>query len=103
MHDYTEMRKQSGYSVNQTLDAPIMLFEIWELSEVFVALGLVLIFGVIFYEWALLCFLILLTLVGLPYLRKNFNKGIAFHYFYRRFGMHLPGIANPGGRARRSD
>ena len=103
MHDYTGMRKKLGYSVNQTLDAPIMLFEIWELSEVFVSLGLILIFGIIFYEWLILCILLSITLVGLPYLRKHFNKGIAFHYPYQRFGMHLPGLANPSGRTRVSD
>ena len=103
MHDYSEMRRKLGYSVNQTLDAPIMLFETWELSEVFVALGLILVFGVLFYEWTLLCVLLGVTLVDLPYLRKNFNKGIAFHYLYRRFGMRLPGLTNPGGRIRVSD
>lgn len=103
MHDYTEMRRKLGYSVNQTLDAPVMLFETWELSEVFVALIQILIFGVIFYEWLILCVLLGITLVGLPYLRKHFNKGMAFHYPYRRFGMHLPGLANPGNRVRVSD
>lgn len=103
MHDYSEMRKKLGYSVNQTLDSPIMLFEAWELLEVFVALGLVLIFGVIFYQWLLLCALLTVTLVGLPYVRRNFNKGMTFHYPYRRFGMTLPGLINPGERVQVSD
>lgn len=103
MHDYTEMRKRLGHSVNQTLDAPIMIFDTWELSEVFVALAEILIFGVVFYEWVPLCILLGITLVGLPYIRKNYNKGMAFHYPYRRFGMHLPGLSNPGGRIRVSD
>ena len=103
MHDYGDMRRKLGYSVNQTLDSPIMLFEIWELSEVFVALGLILILGVLFYEWTLLCILLGITLGGLPYVRRNFNKGMAFHYPYRKFGMQLPGLTNPGGRIRVSD
>ncbi len=103
MYDYTEMRRKLGYSVNQTLDAPIMLFETWELGEVFVALIEVLVFGIVFYEWTLLCVLLGVTLIGLPYLRKNFNKGMAFHYPYRHFGMQLPGLTNPGGRTRVSD
>lgn len=103
MHDYTEMRRRLGYSVNQTLDAPIMVFETWELSEVFVALTEILVFGVIFYEWSLLCLSLGITLIGLPYVRRNFNRGMTFHYPYRRFGMGLPGLANPGSGTRVSD
>ena len=103
MHDYTEMRRKQGYLVNQTLDSPILVFEFWELSEVFVALGLILIFGVLFYEWVLLCVLLILTLVGLPYVRRNFNRGMEFHSLYRRLGMNLPGLVNPKRRTRMSD
>ena len=103
MVDYTEMKRTLGRTVNQTLDSPIMLFEVWELSEIFVALFLILILGVLFYEWVLLCLLLAATLVGLPYVRRNFNKGMAFHYPYRHLGMHLPGLINPGGRTRVSD
>ena len=53
--------------------------------------------GVLFYEWFLLCLSLAVTLIGLPYVRRNFNKGMAFHYPYRRFKMHLPGLVNPGG------
>lgn len=95
MHDYTQMRRTLGYSVNQTLDSPIMIFDFWELTEVFVALFLILILGVVFYEWVLLCALLLLTLIGLPYVRRNFNKGMVFHYPYSRFNMRLPGLSNP--------
>ena len=103
MHDYTELRRTHGYLVNQTLDAPILVFEFWELSEIFVALGLILVFGVLFYEWALLCGLLTLTLIGLPYVRRHFNRGMEFHYPYRKFGMNLPGLVNPKWRPRMSD
>ena len=103
MHDYTEMRRSHGYLVNQTLDSPILVFEFWELSEVFVALGLILIFGVVFYQWLLLCLLLVVTLVGLPYLRRNFNRGMEFHYPYRKFGVSLPGLVNPKFRTQMSD
>lgn len=89
--------------VNQTLDSPILIFDYWELTEVFVALGLVLIFGVLFYEWFLLCALLVTTLIGLPYVRRNFNKGMEFHYPYRRFGMSLPGLVNPKFKTLLSD
>lgn len=103
MHDYSEMKRNRGYRVNQTLDAPILVFEFWELSEIFVALGLILIFGVLFYEWALLCCLLAVTLIGLPYLRRHFNRGMEFHYPYRKLGMSLPGLINPKFRTRMSD
>lgn len=103
MHDYSDLRRTQGHTVNQTLDSPIMLFDYWELSEIFVALFLILILGVLFYEWFLLCICLAVTLIGLPYLRRNYNKGMAFHYPYRHFGMRLPGLINPGTQRRMSD
>jgi len=81
MHDYSELRSTLGRPVSQTLDSPISLFD----------------------EWFLLCLSLAVTLIGLPYVRRNFNKGMAFHYPYRRFKMHLPGLINPGMRRRVSD
>ena len=103
MHDYSELRRTFGRQVSQTLDSPITLFDVWELSEIFVALFLILVLGVLFYEWFLLCLSLVVTLVGLPYVRRNYNKGMAFHYPYRRFKMHLPGLVNPGTRHPVSD
>ena len=103
MHDYSELRRTLGRPVSQTLDSPITLFDVWELSEIFVALFLILVLGVLFYEWFLLCLSLAVTLIGLPYVRRNFNKGMAFHYPYRRLKMHLPGLVNPGMRRRVSD
>ena len=103
MLDYEGLRKTAGRPVSQTLDAPITVFDIWELTDVFVALAMILIFGVLFYEWGVLVVLLALTLIGLPYVRKNFPKGMVFHYPYRRFGMSLPGLFNPYGRTKMSD
>lgn len=103
MVDYTEIKRRLGRPVNQTLDAPVMVLEFWELSEIFVALGLILVFGALFYQWALLCFLLVVTLVGLPYVRRNFNPGMAFHYPYSRFAMQLPGLMNPSVNRPMSD
>ena len=64
MHDYADLRRTLGRPVSQTLDAPIMLFDFWELSEIFVALFLILVLGVLFYEWFLLCASLAVTLIG---------------------------------------
>lgn len=103
MVDYTEMKRRLGRPVNQTLDAPVMVLEFWQLSEVFVALGLILVFGALFYQWALLCVLLAVALGGLPYVRRNFNRGMVFHWPYSRAGMQLPGLANPGADRPMSD
>lgn len=103
MLDYESLRKIAGHPVSQTLDAPITVFDIWELTDVFVALAMILIFGILFYEWALLVVLLSVTLIGLPYVRKTYPKGMVFHYPYRRFGMELPGLFNPYGRPVMSD
>ncbi len=103
MLDYEQLRRSHGHPVSQTLDAPIMVFDLWELTDIFVALAMILIFGVLFYEWALLVILLSATLIGLPYVRKNYPKGMVFHFPYKRFGMSLPGLFNPHGMPRVSD
>lgn len=50
MYDYTELKEKHGRKVSQTIDSPITVFEIWELSDVFIALFIILIFGVVFYS-----------------------------------------------------
>jgi len=103
MHDYSELKRKQGHAVNQTLDAPIIIFEFWEIGEIFFALFLILVFGVLFYEWLLMTVLLGMTLIGLPYLRRNFNKGMVFHYPYSRFKMTLPGLIQPRGKRIVSD
>jgi hypothetical protein len=89
--------------VSQTIDAPITIFDFWELSEAFAALGVILIFGVIFYSWGLMLLLLSLVLFVGPVIRQRNHRGIFFHYPYRRWGIQLPGIMNPKGRRKFSD
>ena len=103
MHDYTEIRRRHAVAVNQTLDQPIMVLESWELWEIFVALFWMVLFGAILSNWLLLFTLVAGTLIGLPYLRRHFNKGKAFHFVYSQFHVPLPGLIRPLGKARLSD
>ena len=101
------MRKQellkSKYSspVSQTIDSPIMVFDIWELGDVFVALFIILIFGVLFYSWGTMFLLLVLCLGAGPVIKKKFPKGIFFHWPYANLRMSLPGLVNPKGPSRR--
>lgn len=103
MYDYSEIRELHGRKVSQTIDSPIMVFEFWELSDLFIALFIVLIFGVIFYSWWTM-FTLLFLFLGLgPMIKRKNNKGIFLHYPYKRFGMSLPALINPKGRRKYSD
>ena len=87
--------------VSQTIDSPIMVFDIWELSDVFIALFIILIFGVLFYSWGTMFTLLVLCLGAGPVIKKKYPKGIFFHWPYARLQMSLPGLVNPRGRKRR--
>lgn len=87
--------------VSQTIDSPIMVFDFWELSDVFVALFIILIFGVLFYSWFTMFTLLSLCLGAGPVIKKKYPKGIFFHWPYARLRMDLPGLLNPRGNARR--
>ena len=102
-----QMRKQEllkykhSSSVSQTIDSPIMVFDFWELPDVFVALFIILIFGVLFYSWGTM-FLLLSICLGLgPIIKKKYPKGIFFHWPYARLRMALPGLVNPKGKIRK--
>lgn len=103
MHDYGKLKREHGSRVSQTIDSPITILDFWELSEAFAALFVVLVFGVVFYSWALMCCLLLLVLIALPMVRNRNNRGVFFHRPYRRFGMALPGLINPKRRRKFSD
>ena len=96
MHSYASMRVAYGNRVSQTIDSPIMIFDYWELSDAFAAIGVVLVFGVLFYEWGLVLG------VG-PAIRRRNEKGIFLHWPYRNLGVSLPGLVNPKGRRTYSD
>ena len=87
--------------VSQTIDAPIMVFDFWELPDVFLGLFIILIFGVLFYSWGTMFVLLLLCLGAGPVIKRKYPKGIFFHWPYARLHMDLPGLVNPKGLARR--
>ncbi|PIP93253.1 MAG: hypothetical protein COW00_02765 [Bdellovibrio sp. CG12_big_fil_rev_8_21_14_0_65_39_13] len=103
MYDYETLRESHGTKVSQTIDSPILVFDYFEMTEVFAALLVMLIFGVIFYSWSfMLLFLVLILGIG-PQLRRRNKKGIYFHWPYKKFHMSLPGLINPKGRKKYSD
>ena len=103
MHNYTQMKQKYGQEVSQTIDSPIMIFEFWEISDIFIALGVILIFGIIFYSWWTMFFLLLLILGLGPWIKKRNNRGIFLHWPYRHLGMSLPSLINPKGKRKYSD
>ena len=103
MHSYASMRIAYGNRVSQTIDSPIMIFDYWELSDAFAAIGVVLVFGVLFYEWGLMLALLALVLGVGPAIRRRNEKGIFLHWPYRNLGVSLPGLVNPKGRRTYSD
>ena len=103
MHSYDQIRKKFGTRVSQTIDSPIMIFDYWELGDAFAALLVVLIFGVVFYEWAVMVLLLALVLGVGPMIRRRNEKGIFLHWPYRTLGISLPGLINPQGQKTYSD
>jgi len=77
-----------------------MVFDFWELSDVFVALFIILVFGVMFYSWGTMLFLLIFCLWLNPIIKKKYPKGIYLHWPYARLQMNLPGIINPRGKTR---
>ena len=103
MYNYESMREKYGVRVSQTIDSPIMVFDYFELSEVFASLLIILLFGVIFYSWGTM-FLGLILILGVgPVVRRKNHKGIFFHWPYKKLHMSLPGLINPKGERKYSD
>jgi hypothetical protein len=103
MYDYSRLKKEHGTQVSQTVDSPIMIFDYFELGDAFVALAIVMIFGVALYSWGLMTVFLILVLGLAPIIRRRNNKGIFLHWPYRKFGVSLPGLVNPGDGRRYSD
>ena len=103
MHDYSRLKKDHGQQVSQTIDSPIMIFDYFELGDAFVALAIILIFGVALYSWGIMTLLLGLVLGFAPIVRRKNNKGIFLHWPYRKVGVSLPGLINPGEGRRYSD
>ena len=103
MHSYDSLKKHHGSKVSQTIDTPILIFDFWELSDAFIGLTIVLVFGVLFYSWGLMSFLLLLFLAVGPIIKRKNKPGIFLHWPYRKFWIELPGIVNPRGQRKFSD
>jgi hypothetical protein len=94
------LKAKYSSEVSQTTDSPIMVFDFWELSDVFIGLFIIMIFGVMFYSWGTMFTLLLLCLGAGPVIKQKYPKGIFFHWPYARLRMDLPGLVNPKGRER---
>lgn len=103
MHNYDELKKTHGCRISQTLDSPIMFVDLWELSDVLWSLVAILIFGLLFYSWWLLIASLIWILGIAPFIKRNTNKGYFLHWPYKKWGMNLPGLINPGANKRYSD
>jgi hypothetical protein len=103
MHDYSTLKRDHGNKVSQTIDSPILIFDFWELSDAFLALAIILIFGVVFYTWGIMFVLLILSLGVVPFIKRRNERGIFFHWPYRKFGLSLPGLVNPRGTRKFSD
>lgn len=103
MHSYQSLKKLHGSKVSQTIDEPILIFDFWELSDAFIGLMIVLVFGVLFYSSGLMTALLLLFLAVGPIIKRRNKPGIFFHWPYRKLWIELPGLINPRGQRKYSD
>jgi hypothetical protein len=103
MHDYAGLRDSRGSLVSQTIDSPVTIFDYFELGDAFVALVVILLFGVIFYSWGTMCVLLAVLLGVVPPLRLKYPRGILLHWPHRHLGVSLPGLFNPRGSRVYSD
>lgn len=103
MHSYAGIKLRHGNRVSQTIDTPIAIFDYWQLGDAFAALVVVLVFGVMLYEWLAMIALLLAVLVLGPVIRATNEKGVFLHWPYRHLGVSLPGLINPEGRKHYSD
>ena len=98
MHSYESLRQKHGRRVPQTVDSPILVFDYFELSDIFVSFAIVLVCGVLMYAWWLMIALLLLFLGAGPVIKRKHPKGIFFHWPYRHLKMSLPGLISPNER-----
>ena len=103
MYSYESLKEDHGVKISRTIDSPIVVFDYFELSEVFGALFVILIFGVIFYSWSSMFFFLGIVLGVAPQVRRRHPKGVFLHWPYRKLYMFLPGLINPKGPRRFSD
>lgn len=103
MYSYDSLRQSAGHRVSQTIDSPIMVFDYFELADVFIGLFIILFFGVVLYSWGTMLLLLVLFLGVGPIIKRRNEKGIYLHWPYRHLGMSLPGLINPKSERKYSD
>ena len=97
------MKKEHGNEIPQTIDTPITFLDYFDLWDLSLALLIILVFGVILYSWWAMIGLLIINLGILPKIKKKSNRGVFLHYFYKKFGLTLPGLMNPGRNKKYSD
>lgn len=103
MYSYEILKKEYGNPVSQTIDGPILFLDKLDLWDVGLALMIITVFGVILYSWWIMLLLLVLSLGIMPEIKRNNNRGVFFHWFYKKMGVTLPGLFNPKYRRRVSD
>ena len=96
MYHYDSMKIKHSKKVCQTINSPIMVFDYFELSDVALATICILFFGIVLYSFPLSVLSLVVTLGIIPIVKRRYPKGILFHIPYKKFGMSLPGLINPG-------
>ncbi len=103
MYSYQEMKSKHSRSVSKTLDEPIMFLDKWDLQDLSLCLGIILVFGIFLYNWTLMFTLLLVALFYVPHVKKKNNKGVFIHKAYKKLNVNLLGFINPKGRRKYSD
>lgn len=97
------LKQRHSRSISQTIHSPILVFDYWELTDVFAALTVIFIFGVLFYSWGTMLLLLALVLGFGPAIKRRYPRGIFMHWPFSRLHMSLPGLVNSKGSRRYSD
>jgi hypothetical protein len=80
-----EIRSSEKTATFRAIDEPILVFNRFELKEIFFALGATIFFGVVLGSWALAALAIAASLILMPKLRHRFPKGIFTRMLSDRF------------------
>ena len=103
MYDYSEFKIKHGTPVSQTVDEPIIFLNFWEIGDLCLGMIIILIFGTLFYAWWTMITLLIVAVVIVPIVKRNHNRGVFQHWFYKNLGLSLPSLMNPKGRRKFSD
>ena len=97
------LKQKYSRSISQTIHSPILVFDYWELTDVFAALAVIFVFGVLFYSWGTMLFLLAGVLGIGPAVKRRYPRGIFMHWPFSHLHMSLPGLVNSKGTRRFSD